>query len=250
MFFGNMQTGNFGKVREAYAQARQLFPAEVFDYLWSQVTANSPQVLDLGCGTGIATRQLAEKEEATIVGCDADKEMIEEAKCTSPALLYFVAPANKLPFDASSFGMVTAFSAFHWFKDTESLAEIKRVLKEKGQFFIINKNDIAGFRVGYRQKLERLLGRQLTSSKDAYDPADILRDAEFQNVTVRVFPSEERFSPQSALRHIQSAGVWNEVPVEKEIAASQFMEDHITEHTVNGEVVRKLEVVVVRGVKV
>lgn len=164
-YFKSMQAGNFGKVREAYAEARQAFPAEVFDHLWSKVAVDSPCVLDLGCGTGIGTRQLAEREGAVIFGCDADKMMIEEAQQTSPTLSYFVTPASKLPFDTDSFDMITAFSAFHWFRDGKSLAEIQRVLKPGGLFAAINKNDVGGFRVGYRENLEWLLGKQIISPK-------------------------------------------------------------------------------------
>ena len=244
-----MQTGNFGKVREAYAQARQLFPAEVFDYLWSQVTADSPYVLDLGCGTGIATRQLAERSKATIIGCDVDEEMIEEARQTSPEIPYFVAPANRLPFEARSFDMVTAFSAFHWFCDDKSLADIKRALKPDGMFGVINKNDVGGFRVGYREKLEQLLGRKLASPKQNYNPTEILREAEFTNVTEKSFKTEEIFDPAGALQHIQSASVWAEIPPVKYDDALQTMQEHISSHTIDGKVSRQLEVRVVTGAR-
>jgi len=240
-----MQTGNFGKVREAYAQARQLFPAEVFDYLWSLVVANSPRVLDLGCGTGIATRQLAERRCAVVVGSDVDREMIAEAKQTSPFLSYFVAPVSKLPFNADSFDMVTAFSAFHWFRDDESLAEIKRVLMPGGLFAVINKNDVAGFRVWYREKLEQLLGKKLPSLKQNYNPALILKESGFEKVQEKSFAMTEHFDLDGALQHIQSASIWGEVPIDSQSEATDLMRQHILDNMIDGRIVRQLEVKVV-----
>jgi ubiquinone/menaquinone biosynthesis C-methylase UbiE len=243
-----MKTGNFGKVREAYASARQLFPVEVIRYIWSKTTAGTPHILDLGCGTGIATRQLYERG-AKIIGSDIDSAMIKEAQETSPdEVSYVVAPAHDLPFQTSKFDAITTFSAFHWFKNDNSLAEIKRVLKGGGRFFVINKNDVAGFRTGYREKLEHLLGRPLPSMKDKYDPANILREAGFSDICTETFSGKEHFSLPKALQHIQSAAVWNEIPSETKTEAMELMRDHIDENAENGEAIREVNVVVVSGI--
>lgn len=245
-----METGNFGKVRDAYVAARQEFPQEVIEYIWQHITVTAPTILDLGCGTGIATRQLAEHTNASIIGCDVDLRMIEAAQeMPISSINYFVAPAKHLPFSDREFDAVTAFSAFHWFRDEQSLAEIQRVLKQGGIFFVINKNDIRGFRTGYKPKLAHLLGKALPNPKDYYDPAVILEEAGFGEVMTKAFPSIEKFSLHDALRHIQSAAAWGEVPVEKESAALELMRQHIAETMVDGQAIRELEVVVISGRK-
>src|SRR5688572_476862 len=133
-----MHTGNFRKVREAYAEARLDFPNEVIGYITQHLPFRTALVLDIGCGTGIATRQLRDRG-VRVIGSDIDAGMIEEAEKTSPKISYVVAPAHQLPFENNHFDAVTAFSAFHWFRDKKSLSEIKRVLKKDGRFFIINK---------------------------------------------------------------------------------------------------------------
>lgn len=243
-----METGNFGKVRDAYVAARQAFPQEVIEYIWQDIAFSQPKILDLGCGTGIATRQLAEHEGASIIGCDVDQQMIEVAQeLLMPNVAYFIAPAVNLPFASDEFDAVTVFSAFHWFKDEQSLKEIQRVLKKEGTFFVINKNDIRGFRKGYKAKLAQFLGKTLSSPKDDYDPAVILEEAGFGEVVTKIFPSQERFSITDALRHIQSASAWGEVPAEKEQAALELMKNHIAETVAHGQAVRELEVIVVSG---
>lgn len=245
-----METGNFGKVRDAYVAARQAFPRDFIEYIWQSITIIQPTILDLGCGTGIATRQLAEHPLASIIGCDVDHQMIEAAqKISLPNLMYVTAPANNLLFTSNKFDAITAFSAFHWFKDEESLAEIQRVLKESSRFFIINKNDIRGFRKGYKAKLAQILGKELPNPKRNYDPTLILEKSGFTDVVTKVFPLEERFSPDDALRHIQSASAWGEVPADKKQQALELMRSHIAETMTDGQAVRELEIVVVSGRK-
>lgn len=245
-----METGNFGKVREAYVAARQAFPQEVIEHIWQYITATAPVILDLGCGTGIATRQLAEHTDASIIGCDVDQQMIEAAqKIPRSNITYFTAPAAHLPFASGKFDAVAAFSAFHWFRDTQSLAEIHRVLREGGRFFVINKNEVRGFRTGYKPKLAHLLGKALPNPKDNYDPAVIFAETGFGDITTTVFPSMERFSLNDAIRHIQSAAAWGEVPAEKEQEALDLMKNHIAETAVHGQAIRELEIVGVSGKK-
>lgn len=240
-------TGNFGQVREAYTAARQTFPQAVIEHIRQDIDNPSPKILDLGCGTGIATRQLAEIEEASVIGCDIDQAMIEEARKASHNITYVVAPANALPFASKEFNTVTSFSAFHWFTDEQSLSEIKRVLKAGGFFFVVHKNDFSGFHKGHKNILGEFLGKNISSPKDNYDPAAILRDAGFSNVTTKTFVTEEEFSPEGALRHIQSTSAWNEVPAEREREATEFIREHISRSMVAGKAVRKLKIVVVGG---
>lgn len=50
----------FGKLSQAYSVARLDYPQEVIDYVISFAYKDA-KILDLGCGTGIATRQLAQR---------------------------------------------------------------------------------------------------------------------------------------------------------------------------------------------
>lgn len=243
-----METGNYGKVREAYVATRQAFPKDFIEYIWQCIAVTQPTILDLGCGTGIATRQLAEHPHASVIGCDIDKDMIEVAQeIFAPNITYLTTPTNNLPFTSNDFDAVTAFSAFHWFRDAQSLAEIQRVLKKGSRFFVINKNDVRGFRKGYKTKLANLLDKELLNPKNEYDPSLILEKAGFIDVVTKMFFLEERFSLNDALRHIQSAAAWGEVPIEKEKEAVELMRNHIKESMVGGQAIRELEVVVVSG---
>ncbi|MDP2704417.1 MAG: class I SAM-dependent methyltransferase [bacterium] len=71
--------GNFGNLGEEYKKARKGFPQESVDWLWSALSTENPRILDTGCGTGISTRQIAEKGRR-VMGSDGDPLMIEKAK--------------------------------------------------------------------------------------------------------------------------------------------------------------------------
>jgi hypothetical protein len=72
-----MEAGNYGKVREAYAEARQEFPQDFIEYIWQSIPVYEPKILDVGCGTGIATRQLAQHHHAEITGSDVDPDTLQ-----------------------------------------------------------------------------------------------------------------------------------------------------------------------------
>src|SRR3989344_349901 len=143
----------FGKLIKDYAQARQGYVPEIFDYL-KQFVSSKSLVLDLGCGTGISTRQLVDAG-FRVVGSDIDKAMVNEAKkFNSYNIDYFVAPSQALPFKEGNFSTATAFGAFHWFADDKSISEIKRVLKRGGYFFVVNKTDTGNLRKDFLQVLK------------------------------------------------------------------------------------------------
>jgi ubiquinone/menaquinone biosynthesis C-methylase UbiE len=79
----------------------------------------SDQVLDLGCGTGVLTRKIADRLDASSggvsVGIDAAAKMIRVArkKRASPACRFEVAAAEDLPFENASFDAVVSSLFFH-----------------------------------------------------------------------------------------------------------------------------------------
>ena len=81
--------------------------------------------LDVGCGTGLSTRALAEISGWT-VGIDASPEMLAEARDVSQ-IAYVIGSAEAMPFRVAAFDLVTVASAIHWF-DMAAIDEIGRVL--------------------------------------------------------------------------------------------------------------------------
>jgi ubiquinone/menaquinone biosynthesis C-methylase UbiE len=95
-------------------------------------------VLDVGCGEGVITAALAEKNPA-ITGCDYSAEAIARAQHNFPRLNFVYSNATRLRFADESFTRVI-FSdvAEHLLPQQcrKSLSEIRRVLKRQGQLIM------------------------------------------------------------------------------------------------------------------
>ena len=107
--------------------------------------AASDRVLDVGCGTGVLTRMIADRLEAAAggesVGVDAAAKMIEVArkKRASDKCRFEVMAAEDLAFDDASFNAVVSSLFFHHVPldlKQKALAEAYRVLKPGGRLVI------------------------------------------------------------------------------------------------------------------
>lgn len=207
-----MQTlGNFEKLATQYHNSRQGFVEETFTILENELGGlHGKNILDVGCGTGIATRELVCRG-ARVTGTDISSAMLDEAKQLNPELPYLVAPTDNLPFSDGEFNGVTAFSAFHWFCDNASVNEIKRVLKPAGVLAVINKNDVSGIRKDVTQLFNKYVAGEVIRSKKEYHPEEITKQAGFKDIKVHSIPHTETFSFDSAIEYLQSIALWNQI---------------------------------------
>ncbi|GAB2904921.1 class I SAM-dependent methyltransferase [Paralcaligenes ginsengisoli] len=102
------------------------------------------RILDLGCGGGHASYALAAAAASEVVAYDLSDEMLavveEEAKQRGLGnLATRQGSAEALPFDDSSFELIASrYSAHHWMRINESIAEAARVLAPGGTLIIID----------------------------------------------------------------------------------------------------------------
>ncbi|MBI4035081.1 MAG: class I SAM-dependent methyltransferase, partial [Candidatus Chisholmbacteria bacterium] len=142
--------GNFSRLTKYYFQSRQFYSQEVINYCLDLIEQESANILDIGCGTGISTRQLAVRKHQ-LIGIDSSFDMIARASIPNAKNIKLVtAKAENLPVKPRIFDAVTAFGAFHWFSIPKAVVEIKRVLKLGGTLFIVNKTDKSVFLSQYR----------------------------------------------------------------------------------------------------
>lgn len=91
------------------------------------------RILDLGCGTGALTAEIAEKG-AKIIGVDRSQEMISQARRKFPALQFEVLDAKELRFK-SEFDAVFSNAVLHWIPEAEQvIGGIAQALKPGGRF--------------------------------------------------------------------------------------------------------------------
>jgi trans-aconitate methyltransferase len=93
------------------------------------------RILDLGCGTGHLTAQLAERG-AAVVGLDASPSMVAQARQNFPKLKFVLADARNMNFD-QPFDAVFSNAALHWMKDASAvIAGVAATLKPSGRFVL------------------------------------------------------------------------------------------------------------------
>jgi ubiquinone/menaquinone biosynthesis C-methylase UbiE len=100
----------------------------------------SDRVLDLGCGTGWASRRLA-RVAAEVVGLDVADEMLRRAEQTSSGfsnIRYVWGSAERIPAPDNYFSKVLSVESFYYYADQgKALDELRRVLAPGGKLFIL-----------------------------------------------------------------------------------------------------------------
>jgi len=97
------------------------------------------RVLDIGCGSGWATRLLAEFASAgRVTGIDISDEMIELARDQSQSrsnIDFEIASAEQLPFTGDEFTHAFSMESLYYYRNLpKALSEIRRVMKAGGLF--------------------------------------------------------------------------------------------------------------------
>ena len=105
------------------------------------------RALDLGCGSGWATRLLARVVSESpdgfgqVVGVDISDEMIRQARAASKDFenaMFVVGSAAQIPWEENFFDKVLSVESFYYYPDQDrALAELFRVMAPRGRLFIL-----------------------------------------------------------------------------------------------------------------
>jgi len=98
-------------------------------------------VLELGCGAGYFTQELA-RSGADIIAIDVSPELLEIArtKCSSQNVEYQIQNAYALSYSEAVFDSVVGSSVLHHLEIEEALRDIYRVLKPRGSIYFTEPN--------------------------------------------------------------------------------------------------------------
>jgi ubiquinone/menaquinone biosynthesis C-methylase UbiE len=102
-----------------------------------------PNVLDIGCGTGRLLHRLGtEYSDLRGTGLDFSAEMLRQARRSNrhrPRLIFVQGSAAPLRFANEQFDAVfNTFSFLHYLEPERVFAEIKRVLRPGGTFYLVD----------------------------------------------------------------------------------------------------------------
>jgi ubiquinone/menaquinone biosynthesis C-methylase UbiE len=105
------------------------------------------RVLDLGCGSGWATRLLARlvgegpQGFGQVIGVDISDEMVRRARAASrdfENIMYVWGSAQQIPWEENYFEKVLSIESFYYYPDQDRvLAELFRVMAPRGRMFLL-----------------------------------------------------------------------------------------------------------------
>jgi len=154
------------------------------------------RVLDLGCGSGWATRMLARlvadgpEGFGQVVGVDVSDEMVRQARAASKDfenIMYVWGSADKIPWEENFFDKMLSVESFYYYPDQDrALAEIFRVMAPRGRIFIlINLYRDNQYSLQWVDKL-----KVPVHVRTAAEYVDMLTKHAFENVEARRIPDD------------------------------------------------------------
>ena len=122
---------------------------------WTQMTRNqlyrranllqADRVLDVGCGTGVLTNELARRTRGEVIGLDINPDMLAFARRSTGRIRYEEGDALDLPYPDRHFDVVLCHFVLLWLPDPAlAVQEMARVLRLGGSALICAEPDYGG----------------------------------------------------------------------------------------------------------
>ena len=106
-------TERFHDRADDYARSRPSYPEAAVAAILHGITADPPHVADLGAGTGILSRLLADRG-AVVTALEPNASM-RDAAAPHPRVRWAAGTAEATGLPAGAFDAVTVAQAWHWF---------------------------------------------------------------------------------------------------------------------------------------
>ena len=185
-------------------------------------------VLELGCGTGYFTRELA-RSGAEVIAIDVSPELLNIARsnCSAPNVRYEIQNAYDLSYNDSIFDSVIGSSVLHHLEIEDAVREIYRVLKPNGTIFFTEPN-MLNPQIAI-QKNVPWVKRKMGDSPDEtaffrWPLRRLLEVTGFRGVTIDAFDFLHPKTPTPLIGNVNALGRFLEnVPVLSEFAGSLYI---------------------------
>jgi SAM-dependent methyltransferase len=185
-------------------------------------------VLELGCGAGYFTQELA-RSGADIVAIDVSPELLEiaRANCSAPNVRYQIQNAHALSYAEAVFDSVVGSSVLHHLEIEEALREIYRVLKPMGTICFTEPN-MLNPQIAIQKNIP-WIKRKLGDSPDEtaffrWPLWRLLEQTGYRDVRIDPFDFLHPKTPVALIDHVKAFGRFLEnVPVISEFAGSLYI---------------------------
>ena len=124
---------SFGAVAEAYERFRPEYPVELFDVVMTYAGQPVRTALEIGAGTGKATRLFAQRG-VTVTATEPDGAMLAELLKHVPANVKTIQAAFEDLGPGESYGLVYVAAALHWTNPEGRWSRMAALLEPGGVF--------------------------------------------------------------------------------------------------------------------
>jgi ubiquinone/menaquinone biosynthesis C-methylase UbiE len=190
-------TARFTGLAGLYERGRPGYPEAVIDYVLANChLIQGMRLIDVGCGTGISSRVLAERG-IKVAGIDPNEDMLTRARNTehpdSSNLEFLTGTAESTGVDSQSCDAVLCAQAFHWFLPDKALAEFHRILKPGGSVILLwnERNESDPFTADYGNLMRTFGDTSFIEVKRGEAGQVLFQTPFFQEVEVKTFANEQ-----------------------------------------------------------
>jgi SAM-dependent methyltransferase len=124
---------SFGEVADEYNRLRSAPSGEALDWMLPE---GATDALEIGAGTGLLTRLLAERVRH-VTAVEPDDRMRAVLAASGAPVEVLAGQAEDIPVAPSSVDVVIAQSAWHWVDEERAVPEVARVLRPGGRLALV-----------------------------------------------------------------------------------------------------------------
>lgn len=207
-----------------YAKYRPSYPTAMIDFIVAELDNLSQLVaVDIGAGTGISARLLAERG-IKVIAIEPNEAMRQAAKM-HPLVEFRHGSAEDTKLPDASVDLVTCFQAFHWFNPEPTLKEFTRILKPQGKLAVVwhNRDEEDKFTKEYTilTKIASSNNSELLSQLRHGTQRFISNIPGFNPVRHLIFPYQQALTSEGLIGRAMS----NSYIPEQGVAHTQFIQD-------------------------
>ena len=210
----------FSERSKDYALYRPSYPSEAIDWILEGLGAPDRLIAaDIGAGTGISSRLLAERG-VNVIAIEPNAAM-RQAATPHPLVQFQDGNAESTKLEDNSVDLVTCFQAFHWFNPEPTLTEFARILKPGAILVTVwnNRDRQDEFTAEYSHLIQTTSNNQ---SELRYGTERFLRDTDlFSSVRHLIFPYSQTLDCKALIGRAMSTSY---IPKQGELA-TKFLQD-------------------------
>jgi trans-aconitate methyltransferase/Icc-related predicted phosphoesterase len=213
------RTSPYDGLATRYGRARPSYPSDSMAFLQVE---EGDLVVDVGAGTGIFTRLLADRlPEARVIGIEASQDMYREAERASAAianLSFMQGTAEALPLGDGSVRLLTVATAIHWFDRPAFYKEAVRCLRPDGELLVYQNirrwwqsSLLADYETLHETAVKGYHRGRYPAAHGGYDELDVARElatrTDFSDVEVGEFTWSQQMSVDEFIDFSQSSSI-------------------------------------------